>query len=304
MFSPGLVATLSSLALAVLAGDAVLTLGAAPSALATIPSLYTAGLVMWAVNFIFARLTFAPFYQGYTPTSLVRSEFLDLTPAVLAMLALGVVTAALIPALGVFALALLAAVVVLPQLALVLLMRGRSVEGLGRVRATRLYAAAMADVMALPRLERRRLAFVAELLHDECGDDERRRVPYPEDFHGAVLAAFHVGERWDGSGWPGGLTGAEIPLASRVLAVARAWSELTVGDGPRLPHAEAILDLNARCGREFDPEVVRAASRVVSEEQAFVRAPSFQPRLHRLPFSGPLRHGRIPTVLARLAEPA
>ena len=45
---------------------------------------------MWAVNFCFARLTFAPFYQRYRPTALVRDEFADLAPPVLGMLVVGV----------------------------------------------------------------------------------------------------------------------------------------------------------------------------------------------------------------------
>src|SRR5688500_13926996 len=114
--SPGLVATVSSFALAVLAGYGALELANAPSMTAAAPALYTTGLLMYAVNFLFARLTFAPFYQGYRPGVLVRSEFAAMLPPFLAMLALGVVTAVLIEPLGVFALAPLAVVVVVPQL--------------------------------------------------------------------------------------------------------------------------------------------------------------------------------------------
>ena len=94
------------------------------------------------------------------------------------------------------------------------------------------------------------------------------------------------------------------PPASRVLAVADAWSEMTAAGGPELPHAHALLDLSARAGTEFDPVIVTAAARVVEEEQAFVRDPSFEPRLHRVPLSHDLRHARLPTLLARLAAPA
>ena len=113
---------------------------------------------MYAVNFLFARLTFAPFYQGYRPSVLIRSEFLEMMPPFAAMLALGVVTAVLIGPLGVFALAPLALVVVVPQLALAHLGRDRSVTRLSRPEATMVYAAAIADVLGLPREERRKVA--------------------------------------------------------------------------------------------------------------------------------------------------
>jgi hypothetical protein len=306
--SPGMVATTSSCALAVLAGDAVLRVADPASLAAGAPALFTAGLVMWAVNFCFARLAFAPFYQGYRPIPLIRSEFIDLMPAVVAMLAVGTVTAALISPLGVFALALLAAVVLLPQLALAALVRERSVARLARAEATRLYADAIADVLGLDRRERRIAACSAELLEDGgagvLGGAECRERWRSEDVPDVVQAVLHLEERWDGAGRPAGLSQGWTPLASRVVVVARAWSEMTAAGGPELPHAEAILGLSARAGTEFDPVVVAAAARVVDEEQALVREPDFEPRLHRVPLSRGLRRGTLPAVLARLAAPA
>jgi hypothetical protein len=303
MLSPGLVATVSSFALAILAGYGVLQLANAPSMAAGAPALYTAGLTMYAVNFLFARLTFAPFYQGYRPSVLVRSEFLEMMPPFLAMLALGVVTAVLIGPLGVFALAPLAVVVVVPQLALAHLGRVRSVTRLSPPEATRVYAAAIGDVLDLPRSERRTVANAAGLLAHGPVTLEADRW-HIEHSHAAVLAALHIDERWDGRGWPGGLPGAWTPLPSRVLAVARAWSDLTAGGTLELSHSEAMLDLSLRAGEELDPMVVEAANRVVAEEQAFVRAPEFQPRLHRLPLPRTVRRAKLPTVLAHLSRPA
>ena len=89
-----------------------------------------------------------------------------------------------------------------------------------------------------------------------------------------------------------------------MLAVARAWSELTAGGTLELSHSEAMLDLSLRAGEELDPAIVDAADRVVAEEQAFVRAPEFQPRLHRLPLPRTVRRAKLPTVLAHLSRPA
>jgi hypothetical protein len=304
MLSPGLVATVSSFALAVLGGYGVMQLADAPSMAAAAPALYTAGLLMYAINFVVARLTFAPFYQGYRPSVLIRSEFREMMAPFAAMLALGVVTAVLIEPLGVFALAPLALVVVVPQLALAHLGRERSITRLSRLEATMVYAAAIADVLGLSREERRKLTSAGALIAYQNAEDVEVGSFRFEDSHDAVLAVLHVNERWDGKGRPAGLAGTWTPLASRVLAVARAWSDLTAGGTLELSHSEAMLDLSLRAGEELDPTIVAAADQVVAEEQAFVRAPEFQPRLHRLPLPRAVRRAKLPTVLAHLTRPA
>jgi hypothetical protein len=302
MLSPGLVATLSSLVLAVLAGALVLELAAAPELPAAAPALFSAGVVMWAVNFAVARLAFAPWYQGFAPSSLIRAEFLELTPAVLAMLAIGVAIAMLIPAIGVGALAPLALVIVLPQLGLAWMARARSVARLSRLEATKLYVSALADVLELSADERRKTICAADLLE---GDSQRGERAWRKVDPTAVAAVvFHAGERWDGGGSPAGLRGGWAPVEARVLAVARAWSELTASGTVELTHRQALRELAFRAGSEFDPAAVAAAEQVVAAEQAFARSPDFEPRLHRLPLPGGLRQIRLPALLARLAEPA
>ena len=303
LLSPGLVATVSSFALATLAGYGMLQLANAPSIAAATPALYTTGLLMYAVNFLFARLTFAPFYQGYRPSVLVRTEFLEMMPPFAAMLALGVATAVLIGPLGVFALAPLAVVVVLPQLALAHLGRNRSITRLRPPEATRVYADAIADVLGLSRRERHTVAHAAMLLDRQEPAVIGAHPWHPGDSHSAILAALHVDERWDGTGSPAGLRGAWAPLASRVVAVARAWSNLTAGGTLELSHSEAMLDLSLRAGEELDPAIVEAACQVVAEERTFVRAPEFQPRLHRLPLPRTVRRAKLPAVLAHLTRP-
>ncbi len=73
----------------------------------------------------------------------------------------------------------------------------------------------------------------------------------------AILAQL---ERYDGSGWPQGLRGTNIPLAARIIAVANTYDVMI---HPR-PHAaqrlqvEALQELGACSGTQFDPDVVRA----------------------------------------------
>jgi putative two-component system response regulator len=67
-------------------------------------------------------------------------------------------------------------------------------------------------------------------------------------------------EHFDGSGYPEGLSGEQIPLASRIIQVAAFYDELT---RPRpfdeaMPHQEVITRMEAEAGHRFDPEVVSA----------------------------------------------
>jgi HD-GYP domain-containing protein (c-di-GMP phosphodiesterase class II) len=73
-----------------------------------------------------------------------------------------------------------------------------------------------------------------------------------------VIACHH--ERWDGSGYPRGLRGVEIPIAARVFAVVDAFDAMT-NDQPyrdALPEDEARAEIQAKAGLEFDPDVVSA----------------------------------------------
>lgn len=84
----------------------------------------------------------------------------------------------------------------------------------------------------------------------------------------AVLAgvAWHH-ERWDGSGYPDGLKGRQIPVIARVIAVAEALHAIT---SPR-PYrnarswAEAFHELEAGSGTQFDPEVVETTLRIAAQ---------------------------------------
>ena len=66
-------------------------------------------------------------------------------------------------------------------------------------------------------------------------------------------------ERWDGKGYPAGLAGEDIPLGARVVAVAEVFDAMTRDTpyGPKRTPAEAITELEAFAGSQFDPRVVR-----------------------------------------------
>lgn len=74
-------------------------------------------------------------------------------------------------------------------------------------------------------------------------------------------------ERWNGSGYPRGLKGAEIPLAARIFAVVDVYDALT-SDRPYRPGwtQEAALEhIRSRAGIDFDPAVVDAFVRRVED---------------------------------------
>jgi diguanylate cyclase (GGDEF)-like protein len=64
-------------------------------------------------------------------------------------------------------------------------------------------------------------------------------------------------ERWDGTGYPRGLKGEEIPLLSRILAVTDAYDAMTEDRVYRkaLTREEALLEIKKNAGTQFDPEV-------------------------------------------------
>ncbi|MQA76766.1 MAG: hypothetical protein GEU88_21155, partial [Solirubrobacterales bacterium] len=185
---------------------------------------------MWVVNFAVARLCFGPFFGGYRVRSLIRSEFVDLAPEVLAMMLAGVATVALVEPVGVLGVIPLAAVILLPQLALDRLAAARSVSSLDPASATRLYAGALADAMAIPRRQRREVDAAARALAATDDGDGGAQPPLHTGLgvphtglgvsHASYLA-LHASERWDGRGWPAGLPADATPLESRVLAVAQ-----------------------------------------------------------------------------------
>jgi len=95
--------------------------------------------------------------------------------------------------------------------------------------------------------------------------------PLREHMAAAFPAILHHHERLDGSGYPAGLRGEEIPLLARVLAVADAYEAMT-SDRPYrrgLDPEEALRRLKEEAGRQFDPEVVAAFERVLAENPAW-----------------------------------
>jgi putative nucleotidyltransferase with HDIG domain len=152
-------------------------------------------------------------------------------------------------------------------------------------------AMAVADELGLDAKERRDVEFVA-LLHDvgkvripkeiinkpgKLTDEERaiinthtiegermlKKVGGLLGRVGTVVRSCH--ERWDGGGYPDGLSGKDIPLVARIVACCDAYNAMTTDRSYRaaMPEADARAEVARNAGGQFDPAVVEALFRAL-----------------------------------------
>lgn len=103
-------------------------------------------------------------------------------------------------------------------------------------------------------------------LHPEYGHEMVRGIGFLEEARAAIL---HHHERLDGSGYPYGLVGAEIPEFARVVAVADAFDAMTSTRSYRRarPVGSAVAELKRCAGTQFDPRMVWALSRALDRRE-------------------------------------
>jgi diguanylate cyclase (GGDEF)-like protein/putative nucleotidyltransferase with HDIG domain len=155
--------------------------------------------------------------------------------------------------------------------------------GSRHVERVQFYASALAQRLEVPEVDRQAVE-IAALLHDigklavpehilskpgPLTPDERKKmqlhaqigaeivgaVPFP--FPVAPLIRSHH-ERWDGTGYPAGLSGEQIPMGARILAVVDCFDALTSARPyrPALSADDAIQMVRNEAGKAFDPAVV------------------------------------------------
>jgi HD-GYP domain-containing protein (c-di-GMP phosphodiesterase class II) len=103
-------------------------------------------------------------------------------------------------------------------------------------------------------------------LHPDIGARIIEGIPFLQDT--LPVIRYHQ-ERWDGSGYPLGLKGQEIPLLARIFAVVDAFDALT-NDRPyreKVSNEEAMLFIREKSGVLFDPEIVAAFEVMILEDR-------------------------------------
>lgn len=154
----------------------------------------------------------------------------------------------------------------------------------GHARRTSAYATAVGHHLGLDRDELEQLslsAFFHDLVGESSNDvsqksdppiNEESRIAEFYNERGALILAnaphlshlraiiSHYREHFDGSGYPNGLSGEQIPLHARIIAVADAYDEMTRSSHfhKSLSHEETAVRLRKGAGTCFDPMIVTA----------------------------------------------
>jgi GAF domain-containing protein len=112
--------------------------------------------------------------------------------------------------------------------------------------------------------------WAAMRLHPYIGGQLCKRVSFLRPIAPIV---YHHHERYDGSGYPDGLKGKEIPLGARIIAVADAYDSMTCERPYRdaLGHEHALRELRRYAGIQFDPDCVEAFIRAIEQKRAAER---------------------------------
>ncbi len=104
-------------------------------------------------------------------------------------------------------------------------------------------------------------------LHPYIGGQLCKRVSFLRHIYPVV---YHHHERYDGTGYPDGLKGDEIPLAARIVTIADAYDAMTSERPYRgaANHEYAVAELRRCAGTQFDPELVELFIRALERERA------------------------------------
>ncbi|MFJ8109824.1 HD-GYP domain-containing protein [Streptomyces sp. NPDC096132] len=129
-------------------------------------------------------------------------------------------------------------------------------------------------------------------LHPEYGHEITRGISFLGEARSAIL---HHHERIDGSGYPYGLVGSQIPEPARVVAVADAFDAMTStrSYSRARPVPVALEELERCAGTQFDPRMVTALARVIGRDgwHPIVTSDETRPPTVPRPASAPDRPG-------------
>jgi diguanylate cyclase (GGDEF)-like protein/putative nucleotidyltransferase with HDIG domain len=130
---------------------------------------------------------------------------------------------------------------------------------------------------------------------------ERVAFPYPV---APIVRSHH--EKWDGTGYPDGLAGEDIPVGARILAAVDCLDALASDRQYRhaLPLTEAMEKLRERAGTWFDPQVVEILERRYEELERLANVKEDSVTPHGLSKSVRVERGLAPAAGFERSEPA
>lgn len=104
--------------------------------------------------------------------------------------------------------------------------------------------------------------------HSIIGEDILKNLNGTYGDAAKVVRSHH--ERYDGKGYPDGLAGEDIPLASRIIAVAEAYDVMTncsYSFKTPLSKVQAREEIEDNSGTQFDPIIAKIMLEIIDEEQ-------------------------------------
>jgi putative nucleotidyltransferase with HDIG domain len=81
-------------------------------------------------------------------------------------------------------------------------------------------------------------------------------------------AVYSHHERWDGSGFPKGLKGEEIPLLARIISIAESYERMINGSAieTAMSSSEALQLIREYAGKQYDPQIAELFAHMIEEE--------------------------------------
>ena len=143
-------------------------------------------------------------------------------------------------------------------------------------------------------------------LHVEAGADILSSIDFPYPVV-PIVRAHH--ENWDGTGYPNGLKGMDIPIGARILSVVDCYDALT-SDRPyrgAMSDEDAFAIIRERRGTMYDPVIVDTFERVVRDIGPMAVQPQMQKAIHQInrsatPVEIPVSISVNPSAVATTAE--
>src|SRR5262249_41784399 len=117
--------------------------------------------------------------------------------------------------------------------------------------------------------------FTKVMIHPVVGADILSSIEFPYE---VVPIVKHHHEKWDGTGYPSGLSGEEIPLGARIITIVDCYDALTTDrpHRPRYSREQALELMREETGRTFDPALIRTFLESIDSFE--VALPALSPR--------------------------